>query len=384
MREKGGNGMFSAGSFASGLVSGAARRRVKAVMAAAVLTASLLLAASKKPPVSKEGAKPQVEPAGKAPSQTRKALEVLSPFDEPLLLPLLKFIDAGTGLNCRQVKLEGGNRFSEYEYDLYLGPMPKRLPEEIDPLESSSWKSLDPSLSERGVHTWSSWHGCIALNTILTLDNNGLEANALAALVGKLTAVSPDRDLFTLAILTALSSAYGTGILQEISNAIPTYRGSREELAFSIESGQYAGALGAAGFFRRSALKGYPIEVRFSSLNRAKYPVTAVYGKNVAFIPAASRNKEGAAYLIAFLAEGTFQEHLAGGSGGRVTGGSSVPALLPFDPIDPEALAKTGWKAVYPPQKALIEWTYDWAALEETRKAWEAVAYPEGVRDILK
>jgi hypothetical protein len=375
--------MFAAGSFASGLESRAARRRVKTVAAAAVLAASFLLAASKKPPVNKEENKPQAQSAVNAPL-TRKALEVLSPFDEPLFLPLLKFIDAGTGLSCRQVKLEGGNRFSEYEYDLYMGPMPKLLPEGIDPLESSSWKSLGPSLSEGGVHTWSTWHGCLALNTILPLDNNGLETNALGALVGKLTAVNPDRDLFTLAILTALSSAYGTGILQEISNAIPACRGSREELVFSLESGQYAGAIGAAGFFRRSALKGYPIEVRFSSLNRAKYPVTAVYGKNVAFIPAASRNKEGAAYLIAFLAQRAFQEHLAGGPGGKATGGSSVPVLLPFDPIDPEALAKTGWKAEYPPQKDFIEWTYDWGALEEARKAWEAAAYPEGMRDILK
>jgi ABC-type Fe3+ transport system substrate-binding protein len=194
-----------------------------------------------------------------------------------------------------------------------------------------------------------------------------LKGDALHTLFGKLTAMDPGKDLMTNAILSALYLRYGRDVVEDIAETIPVYRSTREELVFSVESGQYAAALGAEGFFRSSVARGYPLTIDFGSLNAGRYPATTVFGRNVAFIPRSASNREAAEFLIDFMADETFQSFLAD---------------TPFVPLNPELLAKKGVRIGFP--ASVVEWAYDEKDLTEARLLWEALALPESVKNLIK
>lgn len=326
-----------------------------------------LRAAQKKKEAKPSEPEQQAEKTYRAPPGVKKTVILVSPFDEGLLLPIVKFFDGMTGLTCKHQQPQKGKTLPDATFDLYLGPLMKKPPQEVHPYDSPRWNGLDPSLHRNGLFTWSSWYSCLSLNTLIPVDQEKLRANALGTLFGKLTAIDPGNDLHTNAILSALYARYGKDAVKGIAEAIPVYRSTREELAFSVESGQYAAALGAEGFFRPSIARGYPLAIDFGSLNAGRYPTTTVFGKNVAYIPRAAPNREGAEYLIDFMAGEAFQSFLAD---------------TPFVPLNPELLTKKGAQIRFP--ASVVEWVYDENELKEARLLWEGLAFPEGVKDLLR
>jgi ABC-type Fe3+ transport system substrate-binding protein len=332
-----------------------------------LLTQPFLYASQKKKEAKPKEPVPQEGKTYKAFSGVKKTVILVSPFDEGMLLPIVEFIEAMTGLNCKQQLSRKGEILPDASFDLYLGPLMKKPPQKVLPYDSPSWKGLDPSFHRDGLFTWSGWYSCLSFNTLIPVDREKLKADALNTLFGKLTAIDPGNDLITNAILSALYLRYGGNAVKEIVEAIPVYRKTRDELAFSVESGQYAAALGAEGFFRPSVALGYPLKIDFGSLNAGRYPTTTVFGKNVAFISRSAPNREGAEYLIDFMSEETFQTFLVD---------------TPFVPLNPELLAKKGFQIRFP--SSVVDWAYDENELTQARLLWETLAFPEGVKDLLR
>jgi ABC-type Fe3+ transport system substrate-binding protein len=326
-----------------------------------------LHAAQKKKEAKPKEPSPQEGKPYKAPPGVKKTVILVSPFDEGMLMPIVEFIDEQTGLTCRLQQPKKGQTFPDEPFDLYLGPLMKNPPPEVRPYDSPRWNGLDPSLHQGGLFTWSSWYSCLSLNTLTPVDQEKLRANALDTLFGKLTAIDPGKDLYTNAVLSALYARYGKAVVEGIAEAIPVYRSTRKELAFSVESGRNAAALGVEGFFRSSVARGYPLAIDFGSLNAGKYPTTTVFGKNVAFIARTAPNREGAEHLIDFMAEETFQSFLAD---------------TPFVPLNPEFLIKKGVHIRFP--ASVVEWTYDENELSEARLLWEGLAFPQGIKDLIR
>jgi hypothetical protein len=259
----------------------------------------------KKEPIIEE------EKSYRAPSNIKKRVGVISNFEQGTISPILEFINAQTGLECRlirQLNIPQDNAAAQGEdYDLFLGTCPQRIPEKIMKRNAKALKGLDPSLYRDGVLIWSRWYSCIAVNRLFSEE---IELNP-EKLKANLTTVDPQKDRLLWLVLYTLYDAYGKGILEDINNLIPLYRESPEELIFTIESGSYPSVLGIDGYFTESIKKGYPIDLVYSSFSRNKYPVTTVAGENIAYIPRSSENPEGADYILDFLMGTLFQRYLA-------------------------------------------------------------------------
>jgi len=311
--------------------------------------------------------KPAEEPAFKVPSGVPKKITVFSNLNISSISPILEFINSKTGLRCSLNEKSGKSYLPEGNYDIFIGLCVKDRSIKIYNYNSQTWDAVPAKYHKSGIYTWSKWYSCLAVNSVIAEGFTIHRSNILKRLIGKVTAANPVNDLHTLAVLNTLYQAYGPEILIEINNSIPLYMETREDLIFSIESGQYSGAIAIDGYFRDSINKGYPVGIFYESFIIEKYPVTTVSGTNAAFIPEASSNREGAGYVIDFMAGVTFQTFIAN---------------TYYTPV----LAVNGedeGKSQFPPepQKTLLfECSSSW--MDALKKKWENIISPEGLEDI--
>lgn len=324
-------------------------------------TISLLYCSSKK---AEE--KPAEEPAFQVPSGVQKKITVFSNLNNSSISPVLEFINSKTGLSCRLHENSGKNYLPDVNYDIFIGFCVNDRSIKIYNYNSPAWDAVPAEYHKIGVYTWSKWYSCLAVNTVLMKNFTIHRSNALKKLIGKVTTANPVTDLLTLAVLNTLYQAYGTEILIEINNSIPLYMETGEDLIFAIESGRYSSAIAIDGYFRNSINRAYPIGIFYESFIIEKYPVTTVSGTNTAFIPETSSNREGAGYVIDFMAGSTFQTFIAGACFTPVlaVGGGEEESQFP-----PE------------PEKTLL-FECSLSGMDELIKKWEDIIYPEGLEDI--
>jgi len=316
------------------------------------------------------------EPLYKAPSQIKKTIEVFSNFDRDMIIPVIQFINSSTGLSCSLTAKSEGIKVLKGKYDLFIGTCFQDDPVNIVNYSSGTWSKIGSSFYKDGVFIWSKWHSCLAVNSIFTEELN-IEvpntlpveaAHELPLLIGKITTVNPVNDPLLLSVFSTLYRTYGKDILIDINNMVPLYRSSREELIFAVESGQYPAVLGIDGYFQNSISKGYPISIVYSSFSKEKYPVTTVSGNNIVFIPADANNREGAKYIIDFMASSIFQSFLLN---------SYFMPILKTSPQTGNQDLSTD-----EPEKVLpLE--CDKSGLEELKQVWEELAFPKGTKKIL-
>ena len=308
----------------------------------------------------KEETEPQKEDQSyRAPSNIKRRVNVLSNLEESSVLPVLEFINSQTGLSCRLIQWTDDFSHQEGEFDLFLGICSGVIRENIYNYSSNTLNSIDPTLYRDGVLTWSKWYSCIALNTLFA-EEFVLD---LKELTGKITMVKPENDPLLFIVLYTLYRKYGRPILEDINGIIPLYRNSREELVFTIESGQYPAVLGIDGYFRESIEKGYPIRILYSSISELKYQVTTVSGDNIAFIPESAENRHGAEYILDFLTSSAFQSFLE---------------KTHFTPVLLTTVAST-----QEPPANVLPADCDLSDVEEFKQMWTEIAFPEVIKDFV-
>jgi hypothetical protein len=316
-----------------------------------------ILFPSSRPEEQEEAQSPEIQ---KAPPAVRKNVIVLSDLDVPLINPVIDFINASTGLS---LNLSKENHDSSPQYDLYMGMcMPEQLSDIAD-YRSPAWEKVAASFSRQGVFTWAQWQSSIAINTLFFEDRDIALSRLLENYTGKLTTINPLQDILMLRVFFTLYEVYGVEIIEDICSVVPVFKTERESLVFSIESGQYPIALGVDGYFRQSVSEGYPLEISTASFGGDKYPRTTVRGEGIAFIPEQTRNMEGAKYVIDFLGSDLFQDHLKDTLFTPV-----LHAGREDSPRDPESVIQ-----------AMCSST----GLEEFKKLWLAIAYPEGTEELI-
>jgi ABC-type Fe3+ transport system substrate-binding protein len=179
----------------------------------------------------------------------------------------------------------------------------------------------------------------------------------------------PADDVLTLAIIGTLYRHYGKEILIDLNNTIPVYKDSGEDLVFTIESGQYSGAIGIFGYFKQSMLTGYPINIFYESYAPNKYAVTTVSGTNIVYIPETSSNKEGSEFLTDFLAKSIFQTFLLN------------TYHTPIIEVSVEE--ETGILFPEAPDNTL-PFDPEISTFEEVLIIWKEILYPEGAKEIVE
>lgn len=334
--------------------------------------------------------KHEVEPAGDelekktpgpestAPREMKKALRVLSDLDKQLMEPIIELINSATGLEC--ILVESGS------FDVFAGFFSHYPAEKILHYHSARWgkkqrESGHSSInfaSKNGVYTWSLWQSCFVFNKVLVQETEPAAGGKTPAqkddqekispvpeeLQGKITAMDPRADPLTLSVFYTLYKKYGIKVLRDLDRLIPVYYESRTRLTQAVESGRYAGAYTIDGYFNASVHRGYPLRITSTSISPLRYPLTAVQGKNTAFIPRASHNPEGAKLFIDFLAADMLQEHL------------EKSAFIPI-------AASTVPKAEEGKQVEFLPAEYHPEQCKELIETWENIAFPEGVDESL-
>jgi hypothetical protein len=228
-------------------------------------------------------------------------------MDQAIISPLLDFIDAQTGLECRLSIQDNFFIPSEGKYDLFMGICPQGGPAKIFHYRSKALRDLDSDLFENGVLVWSRWYSCIAVNRLFS-EEIKLEQKRLE---GKMTSVNPEKDRFLWLVLYTLYRKYGKAILEDINALIPLYKDSQQDLIFTIESGGYPAVFGIDSYFKQSIEKGYPIDIFYSSFSPERYPSITVTGNNIAYIPEGAENLEGAGFILDFLIGSAFQSFIS-------------------------------------------------------------------------
>ena len=258
------------------------------------------------------------------------------------------------------------NQLTQFTYDLFFGTCVEVDYTRIYDYISTSWKDVDQSYHKNGVYTWSIWKSCIAYNTLFSKEF-ALEApNALETIIGKLSAIDPLKDQLLFFVFYTLYQTYGEQILVDIDNAIPQYRESKEELIFTIESGQYPVVIGIDGYFRDPLSRGYPIKILYSSFNEEKYPVTTVTGNNIIYIPENTTNRKGAEFVIDFMATEIFQSYLV---------------HTYFTPILGNALANDTLERFRKKSDNAMNLSCDEKGFDEFKQRWESLIFLEAKED---
>ncbi len=298
----------------------------------------------------------------KAPQSVRKNVVVLTDLDDPLITPIIDFINTSTGLSISLLKEKP---LSDSQYDLYMGVCtPEQIPV-ISAYRSTVWEKTDSFSRQQGVFIWALWHSSVAINTLFFEDRDRVVSRLLTDYTGKLTTINPLNDSLMLLVFFTLTEVYGNEIIEELCSVVPIYQEDRNSLAFSIESGQYPIALGIDGYFRKSMSEGYPLELSYAPFGGDKYPETTVRGENIAFIPEYARNMKGAEYVIDFLGSEIFQGHLEGTCFTPVQHGRA----------DLEDSARSAGNVI--PVKCSA------TGFEKFKKLWLETAYPEGVINLI-
>jgi hypothetical protein len=323
-----------------------------------VPASGIVLAGSR--PKEQESAPP--EDTQKALPSVRKNVAVLTDLDDPLIAPIIDFIDTVTGLS---LSLPKEKHLPDGQYDLYMGACtPEHIPA-ISDYRSPVWEKTDSSFHRQGVFVWAQWHSSVAINTLFFDDREIVVSRLLTEYTGKLTTLNPIHDSLMLLVFYTLAEIYGNEIIEELCGVVPIFQEERNSLAFSIESGQYPIALGIDGYFRKSISEGYPLELSYAPFGEDKYPRTTVRGENIAFIPDHARNMQGAKHVIDFLGDEIFQRHLEG---------TCFTPVLHRGEEREDSARSTG--NVIPAKCSA-------PGLEEFKKLWLETAYPEGVKNLI-
>jgi len=273
---------------------------------------------------------------------------VLSDFDETAIVPILTLINEYTGLECELVPYSEED--SNEDFDVFIGCCTDYPVQNILPYTSSSNSRAH---SQRGVYKWSLWRSCLVVNTVLHKPtDDGF------SLYGKITALNPMNDRLTAASMYTLYRQYGREILFALNDLIPLYAQTGTDLIFAVESGKYEGAFAIDGYFKSSIEEGYPVSFNYHALNSERYPVTAVQGENIAFIPENAPNRHGAEHIIDFMASEPFQSFLKRSSFHPYSGNADAEALSMEDYL-PVILDK------------------NW--FEQFKAVWEEIVFPEGI-----
>lgn len=296
-------------------------------------------------------------------------ITVFSNLEKNSMTEILQFINKSTGLNCKLNEESGRSLLPDGDYDIYIGINLNDRSLNIHNYDSSLWAEINPEYKKRGVYTWSKWSSCLAVNNVIEENFSIYRSNVLRSLKGKMTMADPADDAVTLSIIGTLYRLYGKEILIDINNTIPFYRDTGEDLVFTIESGQYSSAIGISGYFKKSMIAGYPIDIFYESFNSNKYPVTTVSGTNIVYIPETSSNKEGAEFLIDFLAKSLFQTFLLN------------TYFTPIIEVPTEE--ETGFLFPEVPENTL-PFDPDLSAFEEVLIIWNEILYPKGVRELVE
>lgn len=309
----------------------------------------------------KEGEGVEEEKTFIVPPEIKKDVVLLSNLEDSIIGEIINFMNSKTGLSCQLINLEG-SKIQKETYDLFLGSGIPYDTENILNYHSRAWVSINPIYINNGIYVWSTWNGSFILNNLFA-ENTSDNANLLKNYQGKITTINPLRDPLVLIFFYTLYKHYGEGIIIDINNSIPIYLNSREELIFALESGQYPGALGIEGYFKKSVEKGYPLSVIYGGFAGDRYKKTSVSGKNIAFIPKNSSNVEGAGHIVDFMASSIFQKFLD---------------LTPFNPIyndTNETLTGQTGDFLIP--------DLDEEGLEEFKRIFEGIAFPEELKKAL-
>jgi ABC-type Fe3+ transport system substrate-binding protein len=309
------------------------------------------------------------EPAYGVPQGIPRRILVFSNLEPGPISSILQFINKSTGLNCKLSEDSGTNLSPGGEFDIYMGVNLNEKYRKIYNYASDSWDEINPEYHKKGVYTWSRWYSCLAVNEAIEEDFSIYRSAVLDSLKGKATMVDPSDDAIALSIIDTLYRFYGRDILIDLNSTIPVYRETGEDLVFTIESGQYASAIGIAGYFTDSIITGYPIQLFFESYNSEKYPVTTVSGTNVAYIPDTSTNREGSEFLIDYLASSHFQEYLRN---------TYYHPILEIE-YDKE------FSDLFPGEpKNVMPVEADLDSLEKVLIIWNEILYPEGVKEVVE
>ncbi len=329
-----------------------------------IYAAPALFAASK-PKEEQTEEKPEYN----VPQGVPRWITVFSNLEKKSMTGILQFINKSTGLNCKLSEENGRRLLPDGDYDIYIGINLNDKSLNIHNYDSGSWAEINPEYKKKGVYTWSKWFSCFAVNNVIEENFSIYRSNVLRSLKGKITMADPADDAVTLSIIGTLYRLYGKEILIDINSTVPFYRDAGEDLVFTIESGQYSGAIGLSGYFKQSMTAGYPINIFYESFDPNKYPVTTVSGTNIVYIPDTSSNKEGAEFLIDFLAKSYFQTFLLN---------------TYYSPII-EVSTEEGTGILFPevPDNTL-PFDPDISIFEEVLIIWNEILYPEGVKELVE
>jgi hypothetical protein len=327
----------------------------------------LLLAAVPAHPSSKKRATaPADQESFRAPPDVRKTVLVSSNFERGIIASVLRLIDSRTGLECRLAEQEAGTSLPHGGYDLFLGTCSEADRREVKRYSSRELKKLDPSLFSDGVLVWGAWYSCLAINGLFSPD----VSPAPEKLRGKLAVVNPLNDRLMWLILYTLYGRYGRSVLEDLNSLVPTYRDSRADLVFSVESGGYPAVLGVDGYFFESIRNGYPIELVYSGFLGEKYPVTTVVGRNIAWVSQDAENPDGAGFIMDFLASPAFR--------------SLLSETFFHPPVPGEEAAGSGTSrapAGRPDLASALPVRCDTADAAAFDELWNQIAFPEIIRE---
>jgi len=283
------------------------RGRIPGLCAAVVLCALAWASPCPGASTKENGGHFRIRPAEDAPRDTPAApgtVTVLTDLDPDVMRKVLDFITESTGVPTRLLAYPHDGSVGEpgRGFDLFMGScvQPRRFA--VRSFSPESWEEL-PGRASGGVFRWAWWRSTLVLNEVLT-GPGGTEDE----LVGAVTAVHPEKDRLTAAVLYTLYREYGPGVLERLHGMIPRYASSREQVVSWVESGRYPGAYTVDAYFNASVRRGHPLRFDHGALDTGEHPRTSVAGENIAFISAASASMEEAELVAGFLASPSFQE----------------------------------------------------------------------------